>query len=85
MLQPAQLVLIIVIFLLSIVLSLCGVQVFFILKELRESIKKLNKILEDAGIISSSFAKPIASVSGFIMGLKSGTEIIKIFKGKKEA
>lgn len=81
--QPAQVLLIIIISVLASVLTACGVQVYYILKEFRESVKKINKVLDDAGLISSSVAKPIAGISGFLTGLKSGVEVINLIKGKK--
>lgn len=84
MTQSAQITFFIVVLLLTTILSLCGVQVFFILKESRELVKKLSKILDDMGIISSSVAKPISGISGFITGLKSGSELVRALLGKKD-
>lgn len=84
MVIPAQIFLFIVIAVLTTIISLCGLQVFNLLKELRQSIQKANKILDDAGLISESLAKPISGISGFLAGLKSGAEIIKLLRRKKE-
>ncbi len=84
MIQPAQILLIIVVSVLTSVLTACGIQVFYILKEIRESMKKTNKILDDAGLISSSVAKPISGISEFLMGLKSGAEVIRLLTKKKK-
>lgn len=84
MIQPAQILLFIVISVLSAVLTACGIQVYYIFKEFKESVKKMNKVLDDFGVISESVAKPISEISGFITGLKSGVELIKILKRKKE-
>ncbi|OQA93843.1 MAG: hypothetical protein BWY24_00076 [Microgenomates group bacterium ADurb.Bin219] len=81
---PVQILLFLTVFILTTVLTLCGIQVFHILKELRESVKKANKILDDFGIISESVAKPVSGISGFLTGLKSGTEIINLLKGRKK-
>ncbi len=75
---PTQIVLVIVILVLSTVLAIIGVEVFFILREFRESVRKMNKILDDTGLISESVAKPIAGLSGFLSGLKSGAGIMKL-------
>jgi len=63
-----QVLLIVVIVTLAILLCIIGVQVFFILREVQKSIQKMNKMLDDAGTISESIAKPIASLSGSIVG-----------------
>lgn len=74
-----QIVILIVIVVLSSVLTAIGIELFFILKELRESVKKANKIIDDAGIVTESVAKPIASFSGFLTGLKSGVNFVELF------
>ena len=76
--EITQIILILVVVLLASVMTVIGIEVFMILKELRESVKKANKIMDDAGIISESVAKPVQSFSGFIMGLKSGVNFMKL-------
>lgn len=71
--DATQVLLIGVVTVLTILLVAIGVQVFFILKEFQQSIKKANKMLDDAGTISGSIASlsdKISGVSG-IAGLLS--------------
>lgn len=83
MIDPAQTVLFLVIIVLTILLVVLGIQVFFILKALRITIDRANKILENAESITESVSKPISSLSTLAMGLKTGATIAKIFQGKK--
>ncbi len=69
MIDNTQLLLIAVVTVLTAVLTIIGVQVFFILREIRESVRKFNKMLDDAGMISESVARPIASLSNSITGV----------------
>jgi len=69
MIDNTQLLLIAVVTVLTVLLTIIGVQVFFILKEIKRSIEKLNKMLDDAGLISESVARPIASLSNSITGV----------------
>lgn len=64
-----QLLLIGVVTVLTALLTLIGVQVFFILKEIKRTIEKMNKMLDDMGLISESVARPIASLSSSITGV----------------
>jgi len=81
-----QILLFLVVSILTTVLTLSGIQVYHILKELRETVKKTNKILDDVELISYSVAKPIAGVSAFISGLKGGMDVVNLFmKNKKES
>ena len=59
-----------------------GVQVVLILIEFRKSMRKVNKILDDAGVVSESVAKPAAAISGLVTGIKEGSSLIKKFVGK---
>ena len=66
-----------------VMLGVIGTQVFFILKELRRTLMKTNKILDDTGIISESVSRPINMVSTMLMGIKGGSAIMKLL-GKKD-
>lgn len=74
--DPTQILLIIVVTTLTILLTVVGIQVFFILKEVRKLVEKTNKILDDAGTISESVAKPISSLSSSIGGLSGITGLL---------
>lgn len=76
MVDSAQLLLVIVVTTLTILLTAVGIQVFFILKEVRRSVEKMNKILDDTGTISESVAKPISSLSSSIGGLSGITGLL---------
>jgi hypothetical protein len=80
--DSAQILLIIVVMVLTAILTLVGVEVFFILREFRQTIKKTNKILDDSGLITESIAKPIAGFSGFLTGLKDSANIVKLLADK---
>lgn len=74
-----QVLLFLVVSILTTILVLAGIQVVHILKELRETIRKTNKMMDDFQLISSSIAKPIAGVSGFLTGIKSGMDVVNLF------
>jgi hypothetical protein len=78
-----QLLLFLVVGILTILLALAGIQVIHILSELKLTMKKVNQMMDDFNLITSSVAKPIAGVSGFISGLKSGTDVINLFLKNK--
>ncbi len=88
MIDVTQFILISVVVSLTVVLIIIGIQTISILKEFKISVSKMNKILDDANMISSSVAKPISAASGFLLGLRGGHVInsaIKILrKHKKE-
>ena len=83
MTDPAQSALFLVIIVLTILLLILGIQVFFILRELRKTIDKANKVLDDTGVITESVSKPISSFSSLAMGLKTGARLAKILSKDK--
>jgi len=77
MLDLTQSVLIAVITVLTTLLVIIGLQVVNILKEFKQSLEKINKILDNAGIISENIAKPVANFSSFFEVAKGGLKIIE--------
>lgn len=84
MIDPAQTVLFLVVIILTILLIVLGIQVFFILRELRKTIDKANKVLDDTGTITESVSGPISRLSSLTLGLKTGATIAKMLQGKKK-
>ncbi|MBI2195722.1 MAG: hypothetical protein HYU48_01600 [Candidatus Levybacteria bacterium] len=78
--DPAQTALFLVIIALTILLIVLGTQVFFVLRELRQTIVKTNKVLDEAGQITESVSAPLSSISALAMGLKTGASLAGIFK-----
>jgi len=82
--DPAQLALFIIIIVLAILLVVLGIQVFFILRELRNTVSKANKVLDDTGVITESVSGPVSSLSSVMMGIKTGASVASLFKKKRE-
>ncbi len=78
--DPAQALLFLVIIVLSVLLVVVGVQLFIVLRDLRSTLGKANKLLDDAGEITHSISAPVSSISSIITGLKAGSIIAKILK-----
>ncbi len=76
MLSPTQILIIIVVSILTVVLAVIGIQVFLILKEGKRSVEKVNKMLDDAGSISSAVTKPITSLLNSIGGFSGFSGIL---------
>lgn len=84
MIDTAQAVLLFVLVVLTILLVVLGIQVLFILKELRKTVDKANKVLEDTGVITESVSGPIAKFSSLSNGIKVGAALVSLLKGKKK-
>ena len=84
MIDPAQTALFLVIIVLTILLLILGIQVFFILKEFRKTLAKANKVLDDTGLITESVSVPISNLSSVVTGIKAGTVLANILNLKKK-
>lgn len=80
MIDSAQTILFVVIIVLTIFLLVLGVQVFFILRDLRKTVSKANKVLDNTNVITQSVSVPISSLSSIAMGIKTGSSILNLFK-----
>jgi hypothetical protein len=83
--DPIQLTIIGVSVSLTIVLGIIGIQISLILKEVRFSVQKTNKILDDAGKVSGSVSTGVESMSGFINGIRTGISMFTALKKKGES
>ncbi len=85
MIDFTQLLLGLVITSLTVMILVIGFQVYKILKELHVSITKMNKILEDTGVMTESISKPMSAASNFLLGIKSHSWLLTIAKVLKRA
>ena len=85
MVDSAQTALFLVIIVLAVLFVALGVQVFFILKELRRTVSKANKVLDDTSVITGSVSGPISNLSSIAGGIKIGSFIASILRGKKKS
>ncbi len=83
--DPVQLTIIGISIALTILVIILGVQVYYILKEIRSSVQKANKMLDDAGVVTGTVSEGVTSMSGFINGIKSGISLVTSLKHKGEA
>jgi len=89
MIDPVQLVLLIVILVLTVLLVVLGIQIFFILKELRQTITKTNKVLDNADSITENIEAPLSALSSLAFGVKASSlitvaKLIKNFIGRDD-
>ena len=82
--DPTQLTIIVISLALATLLIILGIQVWFILKEIRISLQKMNSMLDDAKKVSGTVSEGIVGMSGFMNGLKTGLSAVTslIHKGE---
>lgn len=74
----------IALFVIAVLFIVVAAQIIFLLKDLKTTILKVNKILDDSGQMSESIKEPIVGLSKFLVGLKSGASFLNFFKKFKE-
>lgn len=70
---------------LTVMLLMLGYQLLQILQELKKSVEKINFILDDAHRVSDSVAEPVVAFSGFLQGIRSGSQLLQILASFKNA
>jgi len=95
--DPIPLVIVFVSVTLTTIIAVLSIQVWNILKEFRNSIQKMNgildestisvqkvnKMLDDAGKVSGTVSEGVVQASGFINGIRTGVSLLTSFIGKK--
>lgn len=81
--DPIQAVLLFVILVLTILLFVLGIQVLFILRGLRTTVDKINKVLDNTGTITESVSEPLSFLSGLLMSGKSFSTLLALLRRKK--
>ena len=62
--------LVLVVITLTAILSAVGIQLFLVLRDVRVTLIKVNKVLSEVGIISEVLVKPASLVNGLMSGMK---------------
>lgn len=79
-----QLLIIIISITITSLVVILGIQVFYILKEIRQSVVKVNKMLDDAGKVSGAVGESIVNMTGFVNGIKAGLSAISKIKRRDD-
>ncbi len=82
--DPVQLTIIIISFILTTLVVILSIQVWHILGEFRLTAQKVNKMLDDGGKVTGVISDSATSVAGFVSGIKTGMNVLSLFKKKKE-
>ena len=88
MINLTQVILVVVITTLTILLTFIGIQIIYVLRDLRETLKRVNKIADNAEIITSAAVKPMTGITALVEGIQSSVKIAELLghlkKGSKK-
>ena len=84
--DTTQIVLLAIVIILAIFLVAIGFQAFFALRDLRKSLVRANKLLDETDDLLDQVRKPIASAGNFVTALVAGAGLTHLLKrgDKKE-
>lgn len=75
-----QTILLAIIIVLAIFLVALGFQVFFVLKDLRKTLTRMNMLFDDANGLIAQVKKPVESAGNFVSALTAGAGIAHLLK-----
>jgi len=70
-----QIILLLVIIVISVILIIIGVQIIGLLRDAKETMRRLDRALEDVEFLLHNFTRSTSSLTQISEGLKSGLEI----------
>ncbi|MFH1841066.1 MAG: hypothetical protein ABH807_02840 [Candidatus Shapirobacteria bacterium] len=82
--ETAQIVLIVVVVVLTLLLCVIGVQLFFILREVRWSLRRVNRILDEAEVMTRSISRPVLAMGEVLSQAATMMGVIGRFVGGKK-
>lgn len=82
--DPVQLTIIVISFILTLLLVVLGAQVWYILKEIRTALTKTNTIIDDAKKVTGTVGDSVSSMSGVVSGIKAALSVFKSFRKKND-
>ncbi len=80
MIDPIQIIFIVVVVILSFLFVVVGVEVIKIIQDAKKTLKKINLVLDDVEVISSSLANPVSKMSDIIQGLQHGAGFVRFMQ-----
>lgn len=82
--DAVQITIVAISFILTCLFVALGVQVWYILKEFRFSIQKMNKMLDDGGKVTGAVSEGVSGVGGLLGGIKAGLSLFSVFRKKED-
>lgn len=83
MLDLNQVLIFLVVTILTVLIVLISVQVYNLLKELRRSVEKINKILDDSSTVTGTVARQVNSISDLLDKASGALSVFNFIKRRK--
>lgn len=73
----------VVVSVLTVLLVGVGIQTFFVLRDIRKTIAKFNKVLDNVGVLSNSITRPVVGITNFIESIKHVGDLVDFILQKR--
>lgn len=83
--DTTQFLLTIVLSITTVLLIIIGIQLIFVLREVRKALKKVNHIVEGVEKLGLSVEQGVGEFKGFLTGIKAISKIVDLIHAKKNA
>lgn len=78
--DTTQVILLAVIIVLAIALVVLGLQAFFVLRDFRKTLFRMNRLFDDTNELVAEVKKPVEKASTFFTALTTGAGLIHLLK-----
>lgn len=82
--DSSQIVLLAIVIILTIFLVAIGFQAFFVLRDARKTLVRMNRLFDDAEDLIDHVRKPVESAGSFVTALIAGAGLTHLLKRGKE-
>lgn len=81
--DPVQIVIIFISLTITVLIVVLGIQVYYILQEVRIAMTKVNQMLDDGTKVSSAMTNTVEGATGVVNGLVSGLSFLSRLNKKR--
>lgn len=81
--DTTQLLLLVVLSITTILLIFVGIQLIFVLREVRKTLRRINRVIEGFENLGVNVNQGFSELTGFIAGIKTLIATIEMLKDKK--
>ncbi len=82
--EPITLLIIVTTIVLTVLTVVLGIQVWYILREVRTSLQKMNAMLDDMHKVTGTVGEGVSNFGGLLSGVKAGLSFFSSLRRKGE-
>lgn len=83
--MDSQTLLVLILLVLTANVLFVGVYIIFVLKEVRLSVAKFNRLLDTVNEITAALSRPVIGAAEAVEGFRQGLKLVDLFRGWKKS